>query len=104
MSADDKAVELHPLVQRGDTVYLVGGKKADAFADVYAVKEDAEKAILGYIFDDKDEHWIGKLNAEQRCILWTLKTNNTAFEVILNFYNSVASCDDQWILTTASLR
>lgn len=104
MSADDKAVELHPLVQRGDTVYLVGGKKADAFADVYAVKEDAEKAILGYIFDDEDEHWIGKLNAEQRCILWTLKTNNTAFEVILNFYNSVASCDDQWILTTASLR
>lgn len=98
------AASMHPIVQRGDTVYLVGGKRADAFADVYAAKEDAERAILGYIFDDEDNHWIGKLNAEQRCILWTLKTNNTPFEVILNYYNSVSTHDDQWILTTTDLR
>jgi len=98
------AASLHPIVQRGDALYLVGGKKGSPFADVYALKEDAEQAILRYIFDDENDHWIGKLNAEQRCILWTLKTNNTPFEVILNYYNSVSTHDDQWILTTTDLR
>ena len=96
--------EVDCVVQRGDALYLVGGKQGSPFADVYAKKSDAEQAILRYIFDDENDHWIGKLNSEQRCILWTLKTNNTPFEVILNYYNSVSSHDDQWILTTTDLR
>jgi hypothetical protein len=101
-SKDVAAAPLHGIVHRGESVWLVGERIGDKTADVYASRKDAEDAILGYIFDDEDEHWIGKLNAEQRCILWTLKTNNTAFDVILSYYNSVA--EDKWVLVEACLR
>lgn len=101
-SKDADRASVQSIVHRGDSVWLVGERIGDKTADVYASRKDAEDAILGYIFDDEDEHWIGKLNAEQRCILWTLKTNNTEFDVILNYYNSVA--EDKWVLVEACLR
>lgn len=84
-------------------IYLVGARKRDVFADAYEREEDAQNAILRYIFDDPNDHWIGKLNTEQRSCLSVLRSTGQPFNTILHYYNTVAKPEDQWVLSTVQL-
>lgn len=85
-------------------VWLVGSSESDIFADIFASEESAQKAVLGYLFEDADDHWVGKLNAEQKCILHTLRTNGGDFKTVLYAYNSFCKPDDQWHVREAEVR
>ena len=85
-------------------VWLVGASESDFFADVYANELAAEKAILGYLFEDEEDYWVGKLNTEQKCILHTLRTNGGDFKTILYAYNSFCEADRQWHIREAEVK
>ena len=79
------------------TVWLVGGRNGDPFADVYAKKEHAIGAVMGYIFDP---HWFNKLPETKRKILEAVKATP---DLAIEYYNSVADAEDQWTVVESDV-
>ena len=100
--AASRAADAATLKKR-DPLYLVGGQIGSTCVDVFARREEAEGRILRYIFEDENDHWIGKLSKNQRTILETLRAAKQTAEIIIDYYNSVAHEDHKWFITTTEL-
>lgn len=83
---------------RLDTVWLVGGRTNEVCPDVYADKKHAETVVMGYIQED---HWLVKLTGHQRTVLSRLLDSP---ELAIEYYNSVADKDSQWIISAQDVR
>lgn len=83
------------------TVWLVGGSKSDTTPDVYADIVNAMSAVMGYIFDDEDDHWMSKLKPNQQKILKRLQSEP---DLAIDYYNSICHPDDRWVISGAEIQ
>lgn len=100
-------------IKKGDDVFLIGGRAGSAFANAYMLEKDAQEAILSKIFDEEDDdtdgedvdsYYVKKLKPNHRKILHTLRNAKVDFDVLLDYYNSVAGEDDRWFVSRTVLR
>lgn len=78
------------------TVYLVGGQ-----ADVYASKDIATASIMRSIFDDENDHWIGKLTSGEQDIVRALKDQP---KLAIDAYNRFSKVENQWCISEETVR
>lgn len=98
--------------ERGDDIFLVGDSPGSLFANAYILEKDAQEAVLSIIFDHDEEidgddgcsYYVKKLKPDQRIVLTTLRNAKVDFDVLLNYYNSVAGEDDRWFVSRTVLR
>ncbi len=88
-------------VGRGDTVYLIG--TGSIYDDVYIDRREAENKILDYI-SDPIHSYIHELTKLQQDCITTLRSTGQPFEIIVDYYNSVADERSRWRLVEQELR
>lgn len=99
-------------IKKGDYVFLVNGRACSLLSDVYMSENDAQDLVTRIIFDLDNEgngeniepYYVKKLKPNQRTILNTLRNAKVDFDVLLDYYNSVAGEDDRWFVSRTILR
>ena len=99
-------------IKKGDYVFLVSGRAISSLTDVYMSEKDAQDTVIRIIFDLDNEgngeniepYYVKKLKPNHRKILHTLRNAKVDFDVLLDYYNSVAGEDDRWFVSRTVLR
>ena len=99
-------------IKKGDYVFLVNGRACSLLSDVYMSENDAQDLVTRIIFDLDNEgngeniepYYVKKLKPNHRKILHTLRNAKVDFDVLLDYYNSVAGEDDRWFVSRTVLR
>lgn len=96
-----KIPDNHRAVGRGDTVYLIG--TGSIYDDVYIDRKEAEDKIIDYI-SNPIHSYIQELTKLQQDCIAILRSTGQPFEIIVDYYNSVADERSRWRLVEQELR
>jgi len=80
-------------------VWLVGG--GSGLPDVYASEADAIAAVMSYLFEDEDDHWLGKLSASKQQIVRLLRDHP---QQAIEAYNEFVADEDKWFVTEEEVK
>lgn len=101
MADSSKIPDNHRTVGRGDTVYLIG--TGSIYDDVYIDRREAENMIIDYI-SNPIYSYIQELTKLQQDCIAILRSTGQPFEIIVDYYNSVAEEKSRWKLVEQELR